>query len=100
MKKKEGDQHSFTIGQAMESLLKTYRLQGKFNEAHLISHWADVIGKPIAERTNKLFFKNSVLFVELTSAPLKHELNQRRSLVLRNIQQHYGADMVSDIVFM
>ena len=100
MKKKAENGHSFTIAEAMESLLKTYKLKGRFNEAHLVSHWPEVVGKLIADRTNKLFIKNGVLFVELSSAPLKHELNHKRSLIIKKIQETYGEELVRDIVFM
>lgn len=89
-----------TVGDAIKDLLATYRLQGKYSQVEVLSTWEELMGKPIASRTSKLFFKNDVLFVELNSAALKHELNLSKSKVLSKLQDQFGKTVVGEVVFM
>jgi len=89
-----------TISDAIDSLLHTYKLNGRFDEAALINAWEEVMGKIIANRTKKLFIKKDVLFVEINSAPLKHELNMSKDKIIKNFQDHLGKSIVSEIIFL
>lgn len=90
----------FTLKEAVQDLLNTYRIKDRFDEAQLIASWEKLMGTPIAKRTNKIFIKNKVMFVELKSAPLKHELNQSKSKVLGLFRQEFGPDIVNEVIFM
>ena len=90
----------FTLKEAVQDLLNTYRLKDRFDEAQLIASWEKIMGAPIAKRTNKIFIRNKVMFVELKSAPLKHELNQSKSKVLNLFRQEFGHEIVKEVIFM
>ena len=86
--------------EAVQDLLNAYRIKDRFDEAQLISSWEKLMGPPIAKRTNKIFIKNKVMFVELNSAPLKHELNQSKSKVLSLFSKEFGQGIVNEVIFM
>jgi len=88
------------ISDAIDNLLNTYKINGRFDEASLINAWEEVMGKPVGSRTNRLFIKKDVLFVELSSAPLKHELNLSKDKILSNFKDHFGKAIVQEIVFL
>ena len=90
----------FTMKEAVQDLLNTYRLKDRFDEAQLITSWEKIMGAPIARRTNKIFIKNKVMFIELKSAPLKHELNGSKSKVLALFRAEFGHDIVNEVIFM
>lgn len=89
-----------TLKEAVEELLNTYRLKSRFDETQLIASWEKIMGAPVARRTNKIFIKNKVMFIELKSAPLKHELNGSKSKVLARFRQEFGRDIVDELIFM
>ncbi|MTI19459.1 DUF721 domain-containing protein [Fulvivirga sp. RKSG066] len=89
-----------SVGDAINNLLQTYKINNRFDEAALISAWAEVMGKLIANRTERLFIRKDVLFVEITSAPLKHELNMSKQKIIDNFKSHLGKSVVSEIVFI
>ena len=89
-----------TVGESLEQLLKTYRIQNKFDATRLTSSWGRLMGDPIAKRTKRLFMKDRKLFVELSSAPLKHELTLSKRMILDIFYQEFGEKMVDDIVFI
>lgn len=92
--------NTYTIGEALQDLLQTYKIKGRFDEASLVASWERLMGSPIARRTKKIYIRNKVLFVELTSAPLKHELNNSKRKVLEIISREYGEGLLDEIVFM
>ena len=89
-----------TIGEALKKLLHEYNIQGKFDEAKLISSWGRLMGTPIASRTKKLYIRDKKLVVELTSAPLKHELTISKKKILEILSREFGHSIVDDVVFL
>jgi predicted nucleic acid-binding Zn ribbon protein len=88
------------VGDAIKELLKQYHIDTKFDEASIVASWERLVGKPIARRTKKVFIRNHVLFVELTSPSLKHDLNYSKSNILELFQKEFGKDVVKEIVLM
>lgn len=99
MAKTPGDntQH---IGQAIQELLKSYHIKSKFDEANIVSSWERIVGKPVAKRTKKVFVRNKVLFVELDSPAMKHDLNLHKSQIIELFQKEFGTDTIKEIVIM
>lgn len=87
------------LKEAIEAMLKSYKLQGKFDETRLIGSWETLMGKPIARRTEKLFIKDHVLFVKLNSAPLRQELTIAKTKVLEILHREFDKSLVKDIKF-
>jgi predicted nucleic acid-binding Zn ribbon protein len=88
------------IGQAIRQLRKDYHIKSKFDEANVVVSWERLVGKPIARRTKKVFVRNKVVFVELDSPAMKHDLNLHKAQILTIFQKEFGKDAVGDIVIM
>lgn len=88
-----------TIKEAIEAMLDSYKLRGKFDENKLINSWETMMGKPIARRTEKIFLNKNVLFVKLNSAPLRHELTIAKSKILEIIHKNFDDSLVNDVKF-
>lgn len=84
----------------MNELLRVYRIQNKFDATRLSASWERLMGAPIAKRTKKVFVKDRKLFVELSSAPLKHELNMSKRMILDIFDKEFGQNMLDDIIFI
>lgn len=89
-----------TVGEAINDLLKDYHLKGRFDEARLISSWERLMGKTIANRTGKIYIKKQVLFVEINSAPLKHELNLSKNKIIDIFVREIGPGIIEEIIFL
>ncbi len=88
------------LGDAIQELLKVYKLQSKFDETRLINSWEKLMGKAIASRTTKIYIKDSKLFVTLSSAPLKKELSFSKDKILTIFKEEIGKDIINEIVLM
>ncbi len=87
------------LNDAIEQMFSAYKLKGKAEQATIITLWGEIMGKTIASRTTKLFFKGKVLYVELSSAPLKQELTLAKERIMALLVEKVGAGAIEDIVF-
>jgi predicted nucleic acid-binding Zn ribbon protein len=94
---KSGAKH---VGEAIKELLKQYHIEQKFDEASIVTSWERLVGAAIAKRTKKVFVRNHVLFVELTSPGLKHDLSYSKTHILELFQKEFGKDSVKEIVLL
>ena len=95
MRRSEAEQ----IGDMIRKFLRQNGMESPLNEYRLIQAWTDVVGPTIAKYTSELFIKNQVLYVHLTSAPLRQELMMGREVLVRNLNQQVGAQVIVNIVF-
>jgi predicted nucleic acid-binding Zn ribbon protein len=100
MTAKKDSSGAIHVGDAIKDLLKQYHIETKFDEANIIGSWERLVGKPIAKRTRKVFIRNHVLFVELNSPSLKHDLNYSKANILELFQKEFGKDLIKEIVLM
>ena len=94
---KQDNSHTFTS--AFRSFLKTENLDVKYREKLLVESWETLLGKPIASRTSAVYLNNRVLFVKLTSAPMKQELINNKQKVIEVLSADFG-DLFDDVKFM
>ncbi|CAN5399072.1 hypothetical protein BH10BAC4_BH10BAC4_10840 [soil metagenome] len=88
------------ISQAIQDLLKANNLKPKFDEANVVASWDRIVGKAIAKRTKRVYVRNKVLFVELQSPSMKHELGYHKTQMLELFKKEFGEDVVLEIIFM
>ena len=88
------------ISQAIQELLKTQHLKPKFDEANVIASWERIVGNAIAKRTKRIYVRNKVLFVELQSPSLKHDLGYHKQDMMDLFKKEFGDGVVGEIVFM
>ena len=89
-----------SVGNIIKNMLEEYSLEKKYDQTELISSWRKIVGDPIANRTIRMFIKSDVLYVELSSSALKHELNMSRDRILERITEDLGSSIVSDLRFL
>lgn len=93
-------ENSYHIADALKKYLKEEKIDQKFNEKKLISMWEEIMGAPIANRTSGIFIKDKVMYVKLTSAPLKQELNHAKPKVLKLLEEKMGEQIIDDVRFL
>ena len=88
-----------SLKEAIEQLVKAYRIEGKLNEVKLIQSWARLMGPMIAHRTESVSIRDKKLFVKLSSAPLREELNNARPKIISMLNAEAGTDVIEEIIF-
>lgn len=85
---------------AFQNFLKEENLEHTYKQKQLITNWEMVMGKTIATRTSRLFFKDQTLFIQLTSAPLKNEMQVAKPQILAILEKELGKGEVTDVRFL
>jgi predicted nucleic acid-binding Zn ribbon protein len=87
------------LDSALEQMFEAYKIKNKTDQSTIIALWEELMGKTIASRTTKMFFKGKVLYVELSSAPLKQELTLAKAKIMKLLTDKVGEEAIEDIVF-
>ncbi len=85
---------------AFKDFLKEENLEHTFRQKQFIANWEKGMGKTIASRTTKIFFSKKTLFVQLSSAPLKQELQKSKDQFLKLVETEIGVGEVEDVRFL
>jgi predicted nucleic acid-binding Zn ribbon protein len=88
-----------TIGDVLNDFFSdNAELRTKMLETRVINAWGEILGATILQYTRNIYIKNHVLYVSLTSSVLRNELILSRETLLKNLNKHAGADVITDIV--
>lgn len=90
--------NSQSLGEVLQQVLKTQHLDVRLNEVRLIRLWPEVVGKSLADQTEKLYIKNGVLYLHVRSAIVRNELMMIRQPLVEKLNEAVGAQTVHDIV--
>ena len=93
------DPNQNTVGELIKAFYEEHRGPGYLDEVSIIKGWESVVGPFIAQYTRDLYIKQGVLFVSLTSNSLRTELGYSKSLLLKNLNNLVGREVITDIVF-
>lgn len=65
--------------------------------SHIDEVWKQEMGPIISGYTNKIYFKDGLLKIYLTSAPLKKELSMGKLKIIEIINTALGTDIVKEV---
>lgn len=89
---------TISLAEAIQDYIKEMHLEGKLNEVNLLNSWEDTVGKAISMRTSRIYIKDKVLFVHLTSSVVRNELMMLRNALIEKLNEKAGAEVIKDIV--
>lgn len=88
-----------SLKELMQTLLKSYDRGYKYDEAAVLNSWENVVGKMIAQKTTKVFINKKVLYLTLSSAPLKNELRYHKLVLIEKVNAYAQKEIINDINF-
>jgi len=88
------------LKEAIDALLRVYKLQNQFDETSVEANWEEIMGKPIAARTQQVYAKNQKLYLKIDSAPLKKELIMAKQKMIELINKHAGKNLIEEVIFL
>ena len=87
-----------TLKEAIDQLLKTYKLDDRLAEKRLIGSWESVMGEIIAKHTTDIYIKHQQLFVTLDSSALRNELLLAKSKIVKMLNDAVGREIINEVV--
>ncbi|MBQ9285729.1 MAG: DUF721 domain-containing protein [Bacteroidaceae bacterium] len=88
------------LGSVLNQLMREEGLETPYNEWRLMEAWPEVVGQGIARFTRSTEIRNRTLFVRLTSSVVRQELMSGRKALAYRLNEHVGAQVIENIVFM
>ena len=86
------------LGELIKEFYEQHRGSDYLDEVKVFNSWPKVVGPFIASHTIDLSIKNYVLFVRVDSDALRSELSYSKSLLMKNLNEMVGKEMVKEIV--
>lgn len=86
------------LGDLIKEFYELHKGADYLEEQKIIQSWPQVVGPFIASHTIDLSIKNQVLFVRVDSDALRSELRYSKSLLIRNLNEVVGKEIISEIV--
>lgn len=86
------------LGDLIKEFYELHKGPDYLEEQRIIQSWPQVVGPFIASHTIDLSIKNHVLFVRVDSDALRSELGYSKSLLIKNLNEVVGKEMVGEIV--
>jgi predicted nucleic acid-binding Zn ribbon protein len=86
------------LGDLIKEFYELHKGSGYLDEQKVIQAWPQVVGPFIATHTIDLSIKEGRLFVRVDSDALRSELSYSKSLLMKNLNERVGKEIVKEIV--
>lgn len=86
-----------TLKDAIGKMLKTYKMDDKMVALKVEEVWPDLMGNTVARLTKGFRFYKGLLSIMLESAVLRQELSMSKSLLIKNLNEKLGGEVIEDI---
>lgn len=86
------------LSELIKEFYEIHRGADYLDEVKVVNLWPKVVGPFIASHTIELSIKKHVLFVRVDSDALRSELSYSKSLLMKNLNEMVGKEVVSEIV--
>lgn len=91
--------NALAIGDLVRQYLREEGLETPLNQHRIIESWGEVMGAGILQYTGDIFIRNQTLWVKIDSSVLRQELNISRQQIERRLNEHVGAQVITEVRF-
>ncbi|MFA6924609.1 MAG: DUF721 domain-containing protein [Bacteroidales bacterium] len=90
--------NEFTLKEAIENMLREFKIKHKIFEIQLRDSWEKVMGKTVSTRTIELQLNNKILYIKLESAALRNELSMSKEKIINRLNEELKEEAIKSIV--
>lgn len=87
-----------SIGDALKEFLNKSKLKSGVQAMQVKDAWQKIMGKTIANYTDKIEIINSTLFISTNIAPLKNELIYQKAKIIERVNEELGEKVIKEVV--
>lgn len=85
------------IQDVLRSFVNQKHLKKGITETQVKKIWMEKLGKLIAHHTERIWYNNHIIYIQLNSAPLKNELFMGKANLINSFNKELGEDLIKDI---
>jgi len=86
------------IGVVIGECLRELHIERKLKEVSIVSQWEELMGRTVSVRTEKIYIRNRILYIHVTSAVLKNELLMMRQEIVNKLNENAGEKLIESMV--
>ncbi|MBN1143187.1 MAG: DUF721 domain-containing protein [Bacteroidales bacterium] len=90
--------HTQKISDVIRESLREMQIDRKLKEVNMVSQWESLMGRTVASRTSKIYIRNRILHIHVTSSVLKNELIMLRQDIISRLNEKAGERLIEEIV--
>jgi predicted nucleic acid-binding Zn ribbon protein len=88
----------YSIGQALNKFLQRSHLKNGVRAIQIEEIWEKLMGKTIAQYTDKIQIVNQKLFITTSVGPLKNELMYQKNQIIERVNEAFGEKIISEVI--
>lgn len=89
---------TMSIVDVLSDYKREMNIEGKLSEVNIINRWQEIAGRAIALRTTRLYIREGVLYIHLSSSVVRSELMMMRESIRSRMNNEAGSDLIKEIV--
>ncbi|MEM9984553.1 MAG: DUF721 domain-containing protein [Bacteroidota bacterium] len=86
-----------SLGEAIQAFLDKHGLRQESKIQQIIAEWERLMGVPIAQNTEKVWFKGGVLYIKMSSPLWKNELQMARLKMQETLNRELGEEIIEEV---
>ncbi len=86
-----------SLGDAIDQFLQQNGLKEEVKIQQVIVNWDKIMGKVMAEQTEKMWFQKGILYLKIPSPVWRQELSSAKREIKKIVNQHIGEDLVTEV---
>ena len=88
-----------SVKNVIDKILLNKKLNNGLLELRIKDAWKNVMGKNVNTYTTNIKLNKQIIFVKLSSAPLKNELVYRSDTIIKLLNNELGQEKIKEIKF-
>ncbi|MCB9234005.1 MAG: DUF721 domain-containing protein [Bacteroidia bacterium] len=89
--------NEFSLGEAIELYLNENGIKEKSLVQRVIADWEKIMGKPVADHTEQLWWSKGVFHIKVSHPAWKNELSMSRSKIKDLLNKELGASLIQEV---
>ena len=88
----------YSIVEALHKFLQRSHLKNGVRAIQIEEIWEKLMGKTIAQYTDKIQIVNQKLFITTSVGPLKNELMYQKNQIIERVNEAFGEKIISEVI--
>ncbi|MDW3651350.1 MAG: DUF721 domain-containing protein [Bacteroidia bacterium] len=89
-----------SLGEAIQAFLDTHGIKDQTSVQTVINEWEQIMGKPIAQNTEKMWFNRNTLYIKMKSPVWRNELQMARLKIKKIVNEKMKKELIKEVKIM
>lgn len=86
------------LKELLKSFLKEYPHKDKLKRGMILSIWSKAVGEQIAEKTDRIYFKDGKLIVHVKDPAWRQEIHMQRFQIMKKLNREVDDKIIKEII--